>query len=417
MRLSPLFVIAWFWAVLEELPLHVSAEAAECEDENTGSVTDSTAWWVTDTSNYKSPPKRYSSVLEIGDQIPMARNVKFYRDGQGIYHNLGIVHWYLVFPSKNPDSVHKFDASARDRLGKHLGAQQLHVVTDPADDGFRALFFNSEDKFDGEAEKDDTKHLFVSVGRNLRIVDKVSFHTLDDIWDLIPTKEPNPYKLKEKPWRPPPPILVIPDAINPGLAQELVDYFDHELFEDNSTQVRIDNHGVKRRHTIFLNPQDKFTIRLDNKLSKTVFPEIEKVFYARIGGREDWRIGRYSGEMGGHVLSHRDTTTYPYRRFAMSLILNDDYEGGGLFFPEYSEDVIDLPRYSCAVFPGTVMHGVKPIHNGTRVTLLSFLFPVTDLRPETLKKSYQVMVGRDVRGFHLEDLGLGEGGWDYRESF
>jgi hypothetical protein len=27
------------------------------------------------------------------------------------------------------------------------------------------------------------------------------------------------------------------------------------------------------------------------------------------------------------------------------------------------------------------------------------------------------MVGRDVRGFHLEDLGLGEGGWDYRESF
>ncbi len=51
--------------------------------------------------------------------------------------------------------------------------------------------------------------------------------------------------------------------------------------------------------------------------------------------------------------------------------LNDDYEGGEIYFPEY--DIEIKPKYGdLVIFPCHFMHEVKKIHNGERYTLPLF---------------------------------------------
>ncbi len=75
-------------------------------------------------------------------------------------------------------------------------------------------------------------------------------------------------------------------------------------------------------------------------------------------GNED---GAYDGKKRSHVCS---------------IILNDDYKGGELLFPD--QDAMIKPKAGSMVFfPGYyVSHGVNTIANGTRYVLLIFFYDV-----------------------------------------
>ncbi len=49
-------------------------------------------------------------------------------------------------------------------------------------------------------------------------------------------------------------------------------------------------------------------------------------------------IARYDAETGGHFGPHRDDTgiSVAHRRFAVSINLNSDFDGGEISFPEYN---------------------------------------------------------------------------------
>jgi predicted 2-oxoglutarate/Fe(II)-dependent dioxygenase YbiX len=55
------------------------------------------------------------------------------------------------------------------------------------------------------------------------------------------------------------------------------------------------------------------------------------------------------------------------------LYLNDDYNGGELYFPQHNLE-FKPPIYSFIMFPGghENIHGVKEITEGTRYTMVSF---------------------------------------------
>jgi len=194
-----------------------------------------------------------------------------------------------------------------------------------------------------------------------------------------------------------PPILVVPDAITPELAQQLIEYF-----EKNINTAHIDKRTTKSR--THMHPNSKLSDILDDKLSKSLFPEIYKVFYHDIKYRENWKICCYRGEDEGNFHAHRDTI-YPYqhRRYAMSLLLNDDYEGGGIVFPEYSDEIITAPKYSAIIFPGTLYHEVKKINKGTRYVIISFLF--TEKENEIKKNlMYKCKFERNLENIQHTDL-------------
>jgi prolyl 4-hydroxylase len=65
---------------------------------------------------------------------------------------------------------------------------------------------------------------------------------------------------------------------------------------------------------------------------------------------------------------------FSWRDFACITFLNDDFEGGNLYFPELDIEIIPEPGNSIC-FPGTLnyLHGVKKIISGVRYTIASFL--------------------------------------------
>ena len=58
------------------------------------------------------------------------------------------------------------------------------------------------------------------------------------------------------------------------------------------------------------------------------------------------------------------------RKLSMSIILNDDFEGGD--FEIHGEDIPKLPKGSIIVFPSFMDHRVTPVTKGTRYSLITW---------------------------------------------
>jgi predicted 2-oxoglutarate/Fe(II)-dependent dioxygenase YbiX len=133
---------------------------------------------------------------------------------------------------------------------------------------------------------------------------------------------------------------------------------------------------------------------LDRIFAQTLFPEVKKIFGFDVTHREPWKIGRYDAAKGGFFYRHRDNADeeLAYRRCAVSVNLNDDYDGGEIQFPEYGAALYRPEAGSALVFPCALMHQVAKMKTGARYALISFLFGDDDARRWTERN------GRDLRG-------------------
>ena len=64
------------------------------------------------------------------------------------------------------------------------------------------------------------------------------------------------------------------------------------------------------------------------------------------------------------------------RKLSMSLLLNDEFEGGELEIanPKQMESfTVDLKAGTCAIFPAWVKHRVKPVTSGTRYSIVAWM--------------------------------------------
>ena len=103
---------------------------------------------------------------------------------------------------------------------------------------------------------------------------------------------------------------------------------------------------------------------------------IKKAFAVDITRHEDLHIARYVGERGGNKMGHRDNTSpaTSYRRFALSMPLNDDYEGGEIVFREYSPRGYRPDPGTAIIFSSSLLHEVLETTKGVRYNLISHLY-------------------------------------------
>ena len=105
-------------------------------------------------------------------------------------------------------------------------------------------------------------------------------------------------------------------------------------------------------------------ISLDDNLSKDIYPDYLGLVKWEIG---DVQHPHADGEEinGKHI--------FYWRNFGCVYYLNDDYEGGEIYFPNQNIQIKPKPN-TLVFFPGTLefLHGVKPITKGIRYTLTSF---------------------------------------------
>ena len=91
---------------------------------------------------------------------------------------------------------------------------------------------------------------------------------------------------------------------------------------------------------------------------------------------ERFLVSCYDAEDGGVFRPHRDSTTHgtAHRRFACSINLNDDFDGGDLRFAEYGSATYRPPVGGAVVFSCAMMHEALPTTHGRRYAFLPFFF-------------------------------------------
>ncbi|MDO9525444.1 MAG: 2OG-Fe(II) oxygenase [Gemmobacter sp.] len=91
---------------------------------------------------------------------------------------------------------------------------------------------------------------------------------------------------------------------------------------------------------------------------------------------ERYLVGCYDATEGGHFRPHRDNTTLgtAHRRWAVSINLNDDFDGGEVSFPEYSSRGYKAPRGGAVIFSCSALHAVSRVTRGKRYAFLPFLY-------------------------------------------
>lgn len=177
------------------------------------------------------------------------------------------------------------------------------------------------------------------------------------------------------------PFIRIDNALDDELLRDVKDYYSQQ--NKRGQLIFHKRAGKDRSH---VHPDVELTKRIDNKLSRTVLPELRKIFYFDAKHREDYKICSYDGVTSGRFHVHRDTPApQQHRRYAMSLLLNDDYEGGELYLPEY--DIKVKPKANTAIiFPGISAHQVLEVTKGSRMAVITFFS--SDLKERYRMKSH-----------------------------
>ncbi|MSO71126.1 MAG: redoxin domain-containing protein [Alphaproteobacteria bacterium] len=179
-----------------------------------------------------------------------------------------------------------------------------------------------------------------------------------------------------------PPILLIPEALEPAFCTYLIGEFHRRGHQDSGTfrmeegrMVKAPNYGVKRRQDHHVVDADLLEA-ISSRFRRRIAPEIQRAFNTRIAWVEEFKIVCYDAEPGGYFRPHRDNTTpqTAHRRLAMTLVLNaEEFEGGELRFPEYGNTQYRPGTGTAVIFSCSLLHEAKPITRGLRYVLLSFM--------------------------------------------
>lgn len=184
------------------------------------------------------------------------------------------------------------------------------------------------------------------------------------------------------------PVLLIPDVLEPARCKALVAAWSEGHRETTGVERSRSGRRVaevtsehKRRSDVTVRDPELMA-ELSRRIGRRVMPEVRKAFAFRATRFEGFKIACYDAAEGGWFHPHRDNLSpaTAHRRFALSLNLNDDYEGGALRFPEYAPHLYRPPAGGAVVFSGSLLHEALAVTRGRRFVVLSFLYGEDDAR-------------------------------------
>jgi predicted 2-oxoglutarate/Fe(II)-dependent dioxygenase YbiX/peroxiredoxin len=178
------------------------------------------------------------------------------------------------------------------------------------------------------------------------------------------------------------PVLLLPNVLEPALCERLVALYEATGGEESGFMREVDgrtvavhDHGHKRRRDHVIEDQELIKA-LQARFMRRVVPEIHKAHQFKVTRMERYIVACYAAEDGGHFRAHRDNTTpgTAHRRFAVSINLNADFEGGEVSFPEYGPRSFKPPPGGAVVFSCSLLHAVSKVTRGRRYAFLPFLY-------------------------------------------
>ena len=178
------------------------------------------------------------------------------------------------------------------------------------------------------------------------------------------------------------PVLFLPNVFEPGFCEHLIGMYERGGGEVSGFMREVDgktvaiqdrNHKQRRDYNIV---DDDVIAATRARIRRRVVPEIKKVHQFEVTRMERYIVCCYDADEGGHFRAHRDNTTSgtAHRRFAVSINLNDAFDGGEVSFPEYGSRSFRPPPGGAVVFSCSLLHAVSRVTRGRRYAFLPFLY-------------------------------------------
>jgi peroxiredoxin len=191
------------------------------------------------------------------------------------------------------------------------------------------------------------------------------------------------------------PVLLVPRIFEPELCRMLIEYYESHGGADSGFMrdvegktVRVIDHGHKQRHDREILDEVLRTATM-YRIHDRLVPEVRKAFQFHATRIERYIVACYDSATGGHFRPHRDNMTKgtAHRRFAVSLNLNAEFEGGNLRFPEFGRQMFKPPVGGAVVFSCSLLHEATAVTNGKRYVFLPFLYDeeAAKIRQQNLK--------------------------------
>jgi peroxiredoxin/predicted 2-oxoglutarate/Fe(II)-dependent dioxygenase YbiX len=200
------------------------------------------------------------------------------------------------------------------------------------------------------------------------------------------------------------PILILPRVFEPELCRHLIELYERNggaasgvMQEAEGKTVSVENRSFKVRKDYILS-DDGLIQQLRARILRRVVPEVQRIHQFKATRMERYLVACYAAEDGGHFAPHRDNTTKgtAHRRFAVSVNLNDGFEGGGVSFPEYGPRGYKPPPGGAVVFSCAMLHAVAPVTSGHRYAFLPFLY---DEEAARLREANNQFLGEGVGAY------------------
>jgi predicted 2-oxoglutarate/Fe(II)-dependent dioxygenase YbiX/peroxiredoxin len=235
----------------------------------------------------------------------------------------------------------------------------------------------------GAVAPDDLRRSWIVLDRALRVLSVVPFApdgsdcvaVLDYLHRLhAPARAPgSPLPI---------PVLWLPNVFEPELCRALIDSYEQEGGKESGFMRDVDGRTAllhdaahkRRKDATVSNP--RLIQWIQDRVRRRIAPEIAKVHYFKATRMERYIVACYAAEDGGHFRPHRDNVSKgtAHRRYAVSINLNENFDGGTLSFPEYGTEQFHLPSGTAVVFSCSLMHAVAPVTRGRRYAFLPFLY-------------------------------------------
>ena len=179
------------------------------------------------------------------------------------------------------------------------------------------------------------------------------------------------------------PVLLLERIFEPEFCSRLVTYFETAatgpsgvLTEaaDGTSEMIVDRGFKRRRDCLVRDPV--LVQQVQARIIRRIVPEIRKAFQFEASRLERLILACYDNSDQGCFGAHRDNTVraIAHRRFAVSINLNDAFEGGQLVFPEFGTRGYRPQAGGVLVFSCSLMHAVTPVTRGRRYACLPLVF-------------------------------------------
>jgi len=171
------------------------------------------------------------------------------------------------------------------------------------------------------------------------------------------------------------------DAFTSEELQTIIDYCDSIGTEPGTTFSGNQEETEKvRRSNVKFHPRNDDTAWIFDRLNFIIQSSNEMFYGYELNGYDTFQYTTYTAEQEGkydwHMdigLGHMPVNMAETRKLSLTLLLNDDFEGGEFQIndgQEVTAPTLVLPKGRAMLFPSYRIHRVKPITKGIRRSLV-----------------------------------------------